>query len=200
MAGSDPRLVTLPANLGYVGLALLVGGESLGLILPGETAILAAGVLAREGRLQIALVMPVAALAAIVGDNLGYVLGARGARMLLLARGPLRDRRTRLVQMGERFFARYGGRAVFLGRWLVFARVTVPWLAGASRMSQRQFTLWNALGGITWTASVSLAGYALGVVASAIFASTTVALLILVVTLALTGAWRRGRRAPYPEE
>ena len=53
--------MTLPTNLGYLGLALLVGGESLGLILPGETAILAAGVLAREGRLQIALVLPVAA-------------------------------------------------------------------------------------------------------------------------------------------
>jgi membrane-associated protein len=187
--------VTLPANLGYVGLALLVGGESLGLILPGETAILAAGVLAREGRLQIAIVGPVAALAAIVGDNVGYLLGSRGARMLLLARGPLRERRTRFVETGERFFAHYGGRAVFLGRWLVFARVTVPWLAGASRMPRRGFLLWNALGGITWSASVSLAGYALGVAASAIFASTTVTLLILLLALALTAARRRRRRA-----
>jgi membrane protein DedA with SNARE-associated domain len=67
-------------------------------------------------------------------------------------------------------------------------------------MSWRAFLLWNALGGITWTASVSLAGYALGVAARAIFASTIVALLILLVTLALSGAWRRRRRASYPAE
>jgi len=79
-------------------------------------------------------VLPVAALAAVVGDNLGYLLGRRGGRMRLLARGPLHAHRVRLVERGERFFARYGGRAVFLGRWLVFARMTVPWLAGASRM------------------------------------------------------------------
>lgn len=185
--------MTLPTNLGYLGLALLVGGESLGLILPGETAILAAGVLAREGRLQIALVLPVAALAAIIGDNLGYLLGRRGGRMLLLARGPLRAHRVRLVERGERFFARYGGHAVFLGRWLVFARVTVPWLAGASRMPQRGFLLWNALGGVTWSASVGLAGYALGVAASAIFASSTAVGLILLAGAGLTAAWRRRR-------
>jgi membrane-associated protein len=185
--------LAVPANLGYVGLALLVGGESLGLILPGETSILAAGVLAREGRLQIALVLLVSALAAIVGDNLGYLLGRRGGRMLLLARGPLRAHRLRLVERGERFFARYGGHAVFLGRWLVFARITVPSLAGASRMPQRGFMLWNALGGISWSASVSLAGYALGVAAGAIFASTTVVTLVVLLGLGLTTGWRRVR-------
>jgi membrane-associated protein len=187
--------LTVPANLGYVGLALLVGGESLGLFLPGETAILAAGVLAREGRLKIAIVLPVAAAAAIAGDNLGYLLGRRGARLILLARGPLLTHRVRLLERGERFFARYGGHAVFLGRWLVFARVTVPWLAGASRMSQREFMLWNGLGGVTWSASVGLAGYALGVAASAIFASTTVVTLIVLLVLGLRAAWRGLRRA-----
>jgi membrane-associated protein len=182
-----------PENLGYLGLALLVGGESLGLILPGETAILAAGVLARDGRLQIGLVLPVAALAAIAGDNLGFLLGRRGGRMLLLARGPFRTHRVRLVERGERFFARYGGHAVFLGRWLVFARITVPWLAGASRMPQREFMPWNALGGITWSASVGLAGYVFGVAASAIFASTTVVLLTVLLAFGLTAAWRRVR-------
>ena len=68
------------ANVGYPALALLVGGESLGLILPGETAILAAGALARDGHLQIALVITIAAVAAIVGDNIGYLLGRRGER------------------------------------------------------------------------------------------------------------------------
>jgi membrane-associated protein len=171
--------VALPANVGYPALALLVGGESLGLILPGETAILAAGVLARDGHLEIVLVIAVAAVAAIVGDNVGYLLGRRGARQLMLVRrGPLREHRARLVREGERFFARYGGRSVFLARWVVVARFTAPWLAGASRMPRREFLLWNAVGGITWSATVALAGYALGAAASAIFATTTVILVV----------------------
>ena len=171
--------MALPANLGYPALALLVGGESLGLILPGETAILAAGVLARDSHLEIGLVIAVAAVAAIVGDNVGYLLGRRGARqLLLLRRGPLREHRVRLVREGERFFNRYGGRSVFLARWVVLARMTAPWLAGASRMPRRSFLLWNAVGGVTWSATVALAGYALGAAASAIFASTTVILVV----------------------
>jgi membrane-associated protein len=170
-----------------------VGGESLGLLLPGETAILAAGVLAGSGRLEIALVLAVAAAAAIGGDAIGYLLGRRGVRMLLVGRGPLRAHRARLVERGEGFFARYGGRAVFLGRWLVFARVTVPWLAGASRMPARTFLLFNALGGATWSATVALAGYALGPAAGAIFVLTTVAALAVVAVLGLTAALRRRR-------
>jgi membrane protein DedA with SNARE-associated domain len=119
------------------------------------------------------------------------MLGRRGVRTLLVRNGPLRERRVRLVEQGERFFARHGGPAVFLGRWLVFARVTVPWLAGASRMPPRRFFLYNALGGISWSATVALAGYGLGLAAGAIFASTTVALLALLLALALRAAWRR---------
>ena len=174
-------------------MALLVGGESLGLLLPGETAILAAGVLARDGHLHIGLVIAIAAAAAIVGDNLGYLLGRRGARQLLLARrGPLRKHRARLVRDGERFFERYGGRSVFLARWVVVARITAPWLAGASRMPRRRFLLWNAAGGIAWSATVALAGYALGAAASAIFASTTVILVVVfLVTLVRFARKRR---------
>ena len=188
--------MVLSANIGYPALALLVGGESLGLILPGETAILAAGALARDGHLQIALVIPIAAVAAIVGDNIGYLLGRRGARqLLLLRRGPLKAHRARLIREGEGFFARYGGRSVFLARWVVVARVTAPWLAGASRMPVRSFFVWNALGGIAWSASVALAGYVLGAAASAIFASATAILIVILLSAGIRAAWRRRRGA-----
>jgi membrane-associated protein len=193
MPAGEGAAVSLPAHLGYPALALLVGGESLGLLLPGETAILTAGVLAREGQLEIGLVLPIAAAAAIAGDAIGYVLGRRGGRLFLVMRGPLRERRVRLIEQGERFFARRGAPAVFLGRWLVFARVTVPWLAGASRMPPRKFFLYNALGGTSWAATVALAGYALGLAAGVIFASTTLVLLALAVVLGLRAAWRRWR-------
>jgi undecaprenyl-diphosphatase len=195
IAAGDGGAVNLPGHLGYLALALLVGGESLGLLLPGETAILTAGALARSGGLEIGVVLPIAAAAAIAGDGIGYLLGRRGVRMLLVMRGPLREHRARLVDRGEGFFARYGGRAVFLGRWLVFARVTVPWLAGASRMPPRAFLFFNALGGVTWSVTVALAGYGLGAAAGAVFAATTVAGLVVLVVLGMTAARRRHRHA-----
>lgn len=186
--------MTVPPHLGYLALVLLVGGESLGLLVPGETALLGAGVLAREGSLQLGLVLPLAAAAAIAGDNVGYLIGRRGGHLLLVARGPFRDRRARMLEGGERFFARRGRRAVFLGRWVAVARVTVPWLAGTSGMPWRVFLIWNVLGGATWVATATLAGYAFGAGAEAVFASTGAVLLALVVTGAIFAAWRnRGR-------
>jgi membrane-associated protein len=164
-------------------------------VVPGETAILAAGVLARDGHLAIALVIPIAAIAAIAGDNVGYMLGRRGARQLLLrGRGPLRRQRARVVREGERFFNRYGGRSVFMARWLVVARMTAPWLAGASRMPVRSFFVWNALGGIAWSATVALAGYAIGAAAGVIFTSTTAVLGVMLLAALFVSHRRRRLR------
>ena len=182
--------MALPAHLGYVGLALLVSGESLGLFLPGEATLLAAGVLAREGSLEIALVILVAAVAAIVGDNVGFVLGRRGGRHLLLRKGPFLAPRVALLRRGEDFFDRHGGSSVFLARWIAVARVTAPWLAGAGRMPPRRFLLWNALGGITWSAAVGLAGYVIGAAANALLPAETVLLVLLVAAGALAAVGR----------
>lgn len=197
--------MTLPAHLGYLALMLLVGGESLGLLVPGETAILAAGILARDGGLQIWLVIPVATLAAIVGDNIGYLIGRRGGSLLLTMRGPLLVRRLRMLEEGEVFFLRHGRKAVFLGRWIPVARVTVAWLAGTSRMPWREFLRWNALGGAAWAASVGLAGYALGAAAEALVASIGLVALTAMAVVGLvtaaknrSGDRRRRPRRPLP--
>src|SRR5919199_4271620 len=118
------------SSVGYVALALLVGGESAGVPLPGETALITAGILASRGHLSLPLVIAVAAAAAIVGDNVGYVIGRRGGRWLLTRPGRWHDERLALVERGERFFARHGGKTVFFGRWLPVLRITAAWLAG----------------------------------------------------------------------
>jgi membrane-associated protein len=145
-------------HVGYALLVLLVGGESMGLLLPGETALIAAAVLSRSGGLQLPVVIALAAIAAIVGDNIGYALGRSGARSLLLMAGPFAARRADLLARGEKFFVRHGRKAVFFGRWIPVLRVTAAWLAGASRMPWSTFTLWNAAGCISWATSVGLAG------------------------------------------
>ena len=92
-----------------------------------------------------------AAAAAIVGDNIGYLIGRKGGRWLLERPGPLPPPAAgRCSATGEPFFERHGPKAVFFGRFVLGLRVWASWLAGATRMPWRSFVLWNALGGICW--------------------------------------------------
>jgi membrane-associated protein len=134
----------------------------MGIPVPGETALIAAALLAHDGRMDIVLLCVFASAAAIVGDNVGYLLGRRLGRRVLQAPGPLAGQRRRLVEAGDRFFAAHGAAAVFLGRWVVVGRVAAAWLAGADRMPWRRFAVWNAAGGVAWATTVALVAYALG--------------------------------------
>lgn len=147
---------------GYLFLFLLVMAESGGAPVPGETALIAAAVLASQGGLQIELVIPIAAAAAIVGDNLGYQIGRRGGRWLLQRPGPFHRQRLRVITSGEPFFERHGPKAVFFGRFLLGLRVWASWLAGATHMPWRSFVFWNACGGICWATAIGLLAYFLG--------------------------------------
>jgi membrane protein DedA with SNARE-associated domain len=186
-------------HAGYVVLVLLIGGESMGLLLPGETALVAAGVLAHRGTLQLPVVIVLAAIAAIVGDNLGYALGRSGARSLLLVSGPFAAHRARLLARAEKFFARHGRKAVFFGRWIPLLRPTAAWLAGASRMPWPVFLMWNAAGGVSWAVSIGLLAYALGAAATGVLTTVVIAGLVVVVAGALVRARvRRRRRSAVP--
>jgi len=147
---------------GYPLLFVLVMGESSGVPIPGETALITAAVLASKGKLHIELVIPLAAAAAIVGDNIGYVIGRKGGRWLLERPGRFQRQRHEVLAVGEPFFERHGPKAVFLGRFLLGLRVWASWLAGATRMHWRSFLFWNAAGGICWATAVGLIAYFLG--------------------------------------
>jgi membrane protein DedA with SNARE-associated domain len=147
---------------GYPLLFLLVMGESSGVPVPGETALIAAAVLAAGGKLQIELVIALAALGAIVGDNIGYLIGHKGGRWVLERPGRFHRRRVETLRMGEAFFERHGPKAVFFGRFVLGLRVWASWLAGATHMRWRSFLFWNALGGVCWATAVGLVAYFLG--------------------------------------
>jgi undecaprenyl-diphosphatase len=194
-------LITIPANLGYFALAGLVGFESIGIPVPGETALITLGVLARRGQFNITAVIAVAAAAAIVGDNIGYVIGRAGGRRLLEHPGPLETHRRAVLEKGEPFFARHGAKAVFLGRWFAGLRIAAAWLAGVNRMHWPVFMFWNALGGIAWATSVGLAAYALGPTAESLFKTVgLVGIAVIVVLGAATFVWRRRRTATRESE
>lgn len=174
-------LFGMPSHLGYAALGMLIGLESMGLPLPGEAALLTSGALAHQGRLSITLVVVIAATAAIVGDNLGYLLGARGGRRLLERDGRFATHRRRFLVAGERFYDRHGPKAVFLARWVVGARVTAAWLAGVNHMPWRQFLVYNALGGVLWAVTIGMVGYGLGAAGAKIVQTAGIAALAVLV-------------------
>jgi membrane protein DedA with SNARE-associated domain len=147
---------------GYPLLFVLVMAETSGIPIPGETALIAAAVLASQETLAIEIVIPLAAAAAIVGDNIGYVIGRKGGRWLLTRPGRFQGQRMQVLTTGEPFFERHGPKAVFFGRFILGLRVWASWLAGATHMPWRSFVVWNALGGITWAVVIGMTAYLLG--------------------------------------
>jgi len=180
--------INVPANLGYLALCLIVGGESAGLPIPGETSILVGGALAAHGQLDLPLVWLFAATGAIVGDNIGYLIGRYLLRRLLTGSGRLAHRLGDMLARSEVFFERHGGKTVFFGRWLPVLRVTAAWMAGASHMRWRRFVVFNALGGIGWAISISTLGYVAGRSADSVVGVAGI-LGLVVILLALVSHW-----------
>lgn len=192
----------LVETAGYPLLFLVVMCESGGVPVPGETALITAAVLASQGKMQIGVVIVLAAAAAIVGDNIGYVIGRKGGRWLLERPGRFHPQRLEVLEVGEPFFERHGPKAVYFGRFVLGLRVWASWLAGATRMRWRSFALWNALGGISWACAIGLIAYFLGrsagnvIEAFGLYGLAAVALAAVTVFL----AHRRHRRRRAAEE
>jgi membrane protein DedA with SNARE-associated domain len=153
---------SLVSDYGLALLFLLIAIESAGVPLPGETALIAASVLAARGDFDIVVVIVVAAAAAIIGDNIGYWIGRIGGRKLLTRWSWLDRHASKVLPWSERFFARHGPKTIFFGRFIAVLRVTAAWMGGVSKMSWWRFFFWNAGGGICWAVLVALIAYFAG--------------------------------------
>jgi membrane-associated protein len=189
-------IIDLPANVGYAAVFALIAVETMGIPVPGETALIAAALLAHDGQMDIGTLVALAASAAIIGDNVGFAIGRKGGRRLFARPGPFHRHRLTVLEHGEPFFARHGPKAVFLGRWVSGLRIASAWLAGMNKMSWPTFLFWNALGGIAWAASIGLGVYFLGHVAEEVITKVGPAAAVLgVIALAVFLIWRH-RRTP----
>jgi undecaprenyl-diphosphatase len=158
------RILDLPPWLALGLVFLLPALEAsafVGLVFPGEVAVILGGVLASQGRLALWLVIVVGALGAIIGDSIGYEVGRRyGSR--LLATFPRWLVKPEHIEQAQDLLRRKGGRAVFIGRFTAALRALVPGLAGTSRLPYRRFLAFNVLGGILWVTAIALTGYLAG--------------------------------------
>jgi membrane protein DedA with SNARE-associated domain len=179
----------------------IVCAESAGLWVPGETALIAAGVYAAKGKLSITAVIIVAAAGAIIGDNIGYWLGREGGRRLIYRYQWMARQADRIMPRAERFFEKHGPKAVFFARFFGGVRVTGAWMAGITRMPWWKFLVWNALGGIVWATGVGLISFFAGkAVADAIarygaYGGIAIGALLVLVVVAVHLLRRRAETA-----
>ena len=155
-------LISLFARYGYLLIFGAVLLENAGVPSPGHTAMLAGGALAQQGHLCLPLIIATGALAAILGDNIGYVIGRRGGRPFLLKYGHRILIKPETVQKAEHFFEQHGPKAVFLARFVTGLQTVGALLAGASQMRWWTFFLWNLLGALAWATTYALLGYLFG--------------------------------------
>jgi membrane protein DedA with SNARE-associated domain len=153
----------LISSYGYLALFVLVALESLGVPLPGETALITAGTYAgTTHRLSPWLIFAVAAAAAIVGDNIGYWIGDKGGYRLARRYGHVVRLDERKLKIARYLFDRRGVIVVFFGRFVSVLRTYAAFLAGTSQMRWRRFLPANAAGGIVWSAIYTTAAYFAG--------------------------------------
>ena len=131
----------------------------VGFFIPGETAVVIGGVLAGLGKVNLGVMIVVVVVSAIVGDSVGFEVGRKAGPWLTTHR-PLQGNSAVEYTLG--LLERYGGPAVFLGRFIAFARAIIPGLAGMSGLRYRTFLFWNVLGGICWGVGYTLLGYVVG--------------------------------------
>jgi membrane-associated protein len=155
------RLAGPLALVAVFALPALEASTLLGIVVPGELALVLGGVLAHQGRVPLVAAVAAGAVGAVVGDTIGYAIGRRvGER--LLAHLPRRLIRPRQVERAKALVRRLGGRAVFAGRFTAALRALVPGLAGVAGVPYPTFAAWNLAGGVLWATGFVLLGFAAG--------------------------------------
>ena len=151
------------AQFGLYAVFLIVMLESAGVPLPGETALVLAAIFAGiTGQLDIVHVIVVAAAGAIIGDNIGFMVGRRYGLPLVKRYGALIGLDDRRLAFGQHMFARHGAKIVFFGRFVAILRIFAALLAGVNHYSWRSFLFYNAAGGIVWASVFGVGGYVFG--------------------------------------
>jgi membrane-associated protein len=149
---------------GLLLIAAIIFAESgmfVGFFFPGDTLLLSAGIFVATGKLSLITVIPVIALAAIAGDNLGYHIGKRYGRRLFRKPDGILFRQ-QYVSQAEVFYEKHGNKAVLLAHFVPIVRTFAPAVAGVARMNYKKYVLYDAIGDTAWTIILTLIGFWFG--------------------------------------
>lgn len=153
----------LVKDYGYWGVGLVIGLESMGLPLPGETVLVLAAIYCGVGGdLAITGVVAAAIAGAVIGDNIGYWIGRRYGYPLVIKHKTLLHLTDGRIKLAQYLFMRHGGAVVFFGRFVALLRIFAAFLAGVNRMNWNRFLLANAAGGILWASLFGFGAYGFG--------------------------------------
>jgi membrane-associated protein len=150
--------------VGYLGLFAIVFAESgllIGFFLPGDSLLFTAGFLASLGFLDIRALLVLLAIAAITGDQVGYVFGRRVGPALFRREDSFWFNKKHL-ERAHAFYEKHGGKTIILARFMPIVRTFAPIVAGAGQMDYRRFVVFNVVGGLLWTVSMLCGGYLFG--------------------------------------
>src|SRR5215471_7824287 len=190
MHGPGAEYVTqLIATYGLIVVGVIVGLESMGLSLPGESVLVAAALYTSQHEHHIAGVVAAAAMGAIVGDNIGYWIGREFGYRLLLRYGAANGLSASKIKLGQYLFLRHGGKVVFFGRFVAVLRVLAAFLAGVNRMEWHRFLFANAAGAILWAGAVGFAAYAFGRAILEVTRPVGIGLIAVSVALIIAAIW-----------
>jgi membrane protein DedA with SNARE-associated domain len=192
-----PDLGYLISHYGYAAVGIVIGLESMGIPLPGETMLVLSAIYASaHADLHIGGVIAAAAIGAILGDNVGYWLGREFGYPLLLRYGRYVGLSETRIKLGQYLFLRHGGKVVFFGRFVAVLRVLAAFLAGVNRMEWKSFLLANAAGGVLWSMVYGFGAYLFGATLFRSHKPVTIVLVILgIVIVAVALRYVRGHEA-----
>jgi membrane-associated protein len=192
-------LIETFGTLGLIGIIFAETGLLIGFFLPGDSLLVTAGLLASQGKLNIATILIGTALASIIGAQVGYFIGLK-VGPTLFNRPDSRFFKQEYVDKAHGYFDKYGGKTVVLARFVPVVRTFANVVAGVGRMDVRRFTIFNVIGGVVWVVGITMLGYALG----QIHGIDKCILVIIAVIVLISAApvaieYRRARKAARAE-
>lgn len=189
---SSPQLPGVFASLapvldkhGYLAVAAFVFLEDFGVPVPGETILIAAAVFAGAGHLDVVAVGVIAVAAAVLGDNIGYLLGRTGGRALVLRFGKYVLLTEKRLDAAQAWFARHGGKVVVIARFVEGLRQANGWIAGITRMHWLAFLLFNSIGAALWVGVWLTVGYVSGSHIDTVYSAISRYVIYIVIAIAV---------------
>jgi membrane-associated protein len=179
--------------LGITAIIFVETGLFFGFFLPGDSLLVTAGILAAAGLLDIRWLIIAAAIAAVAGDQTGYLIGFRAGHALTKRYEKFRVH----LERAHAFYETYGSKTIVLARFVPIVRTFVPAVAGAARMNYQRFVTYNVVGGVFWVLSTSLLGYVLGRSIPSIdrYLHLVIAVVIVLSILPSILEWRKHKKS-----